>query len=330
MALQGEPLDRGTMCRVAEDVGASLGAIMGASLGAIVLAARDEAMATAFCLSTDATGVAIQPTPLADGKRQPCRKGHFFVILADNDHVFFEYQPRHTSAAVCEMFRGFSGYIQADAHAVYDALFRGPSGPTLFDEATGPPLPSEVGCWSHYPESVVIWSVDNGSARIGLDCHHELQIIIRSTATLETSEASMMASTVRRVCCRDQRVSRRTAALSASSAPATRRRCSSKKLCTSISSALSFERMLTSLSAAVAVVESVAGQGEQFRRSLEVGFRTQQIDMPKVSGKPRKVAVQVHTLVVPARESVDGEGVAQVAGARSDTLSSWLEASATK
>jgi len=141
MALQGEPLDRGTMCRVAEDAGASL--------GAIVLAARDEAMATAFCLSTDATGVAIQPTPLADGKRQPCRKGHFFVILADTDHVFFEYQPRHTSAAVCEMFRGYQGYIQADAHAVYDALFRGPPSPTLLDEATGPPPPTELGCWSH-------------------------------------------------------------------------------------------------------------------------------------------------------------------------------------
>lgn len=141
MALQGESLDRGTMCRVAEDVGASL--------GAIVLAARDEAMKTAFCLSTDATGVAIQPTPLADGKRQPCRKGHFFVILADADHVFFEYQPRHTSAAVCEMFRGYQGYIQADAHTVYDALFRGPPGPTLLEEATGPPPPSELGCWSH-------------------------------------------------------------------------------------------------------------------------------------------------------------------------------------
>jgi len=140
LELQGESLDRGTMCRVAEDVGATL--------GAIVLAARDEAMATAFCLSTDATGVAIQPEPLPDGRRQPCRKGHFFVILADCDHVFFEYQPRHTSVAVCEMFKGFRGYIQADAHAVYDALFRGPPQSTLLEEATGPP-PTEVGCWSH-------------------------------------------------------------------------------------------------------------------------------------------------------------------------------------
>jgi transposase len=131
---EGIELDRGTMCRYAEDIGATL--------GAIVMAAAKEAKETAFCLSTDATGVAIQPAPLADGGRQACRKGHFFVVLADRDHIFFEYQAKHTSEAVCEMFRGYSGYIQADAHAIYDALFRGDA------TTTGPP-PKEVACWSH-------------------------------------------------------------------------------------------------------------------------------------------------------------------------------------
>ena len=135
---EGAGVDRGTMCRYAEDAGATL--------GAIVLAARDEAFAESFCLSTDATGISIQPTRIADGTRQPCRKGHFFVVLADRDHVFFEYQPKHTSVAVSEMFKGFSGYIQADAHAVYDALFRGPKGP---EADSGRELPKEVGCWSH-------------------------------------------------------------------------------------------------------------------------------------------------------------------------------------
>ncbi len=144
LADEGAPLDRGTMSRYAEDVGATL--------GALVEAARDDAFATAFCLSTDATGVSIQPGPIAERNapgRAACRKGHFFVVLADKDHVFFEYQPKHTSAAVCAMFRGFSGHIQADAHAVYDALFRGsaPRGAPA-DEPRGPP-PTEVGCWSH-------------------------------------------------------------------------------------------------------------------------------------------------------------------------------------
>jgi transposase len=173
MELQGESLDRGTMCRVAEDVGATL--------GAIVLAARDEAMATAFCLSTDATGVAIQPTPLADGRRQPCRKGHFFVILADCDHVFFEYQPRHTSAAVCEMFKGFRGYIQADAHAVFDALFRGPPHPTLWDEATGPP-PTEVGCWSHCRRN--FWDAAVCKHQVGIEGLRRIDAMFAADARL--------------------------------------------------------------------------------------------------------------------------------------------------
>jgi len=135
LAADGFALDDGTMCRYAEDAGATL--------GAIVDAAAAHAKAHAFCLATDATGVAIQPAPLSSGRRQACDKGHFFVVLADRDHVFFEYKRRHTSDAVCEMFRGFSGYILADAHCIYDALYRG--------DAVAPDAkpPDEVACWSH-------------------------------------------------------------------------------------------------------------------------------------------------------------------------------------
>lgn len=131
----GISLDRGTMSRSGEEIGACL--------GAIVLACADDARKHAFCLSTDATGIAIRPEPLPDGRRQPCRRGHFFVVLADKKHIFFEFQAKHTSAVVCEMFRGFSGYIQADAHAIYDALFRGDA----VDETSD--APTEVACWSH-------------------------------------------------------------------------------------------------------------------------------------------------------------------------------------
>jgi transposase len=133
---QGVRVDDGTMCRYAEHVGATL--------GCIVEAMAKEARETAFCLSTDATGVAIQPESIAGGRRQACRKGHFFVVLADQDHVFFEYQTAHTSDAVCAMFKGFKGYIQADAHAIYNALFRGEA---LEDRDDKPP--DEVGCWAH-------------------------------------------------------------------------------------------------------------------------------------------------------------------------------------
>ncbi|MBX3210563.1 MAG: IS66 family transposase [Labilithrix sp.] len=135
LGCEGLELDDGTMCRYAEHIGASL--------GAIVDACAKEAKETAFCLSTDATGVAIQPARIPGGKSQACKKGHFFVVLADKDHVFFEYQPKHTSDAVCTMFKGFKGYIQADAHCIYDALFRG----AAVEEGDKPP--DEVACWSH-------------------------------------------------------------------------------------------------------------------------------------------------------------------------------------
>jgi len=132
---EGLPLDRGTMCRWLED--------LGNTVGCVVLAMRDEAMRTSFCIATDATGVAVQPEP-SDGKgRRPCRRGHFFVMLADRDHVFFEYTAHETSAAVGEMFRGFSGYVQADAKSVYDVLFRAPA------EGDEQVAREEVGCWAH-------------------------------------------------------------------------------------------------------------------------------------------------------------------------------------
>jgi transposase len=136
---EGTLIDRGTMSRWLENAGATAGAT-------VIAAAREEALRTAFCLSTDATGVAVQPIPTADRKRQPCQRGHFFVLIADLDHVFFEYTPRETSAAVSEMFRGFSGYVQADAKNVFDVLFRAPEDNKPPDDGD---VRSEVGCWTH-------------------------------------------------------------------------------------------------------------------------------------------------------------------------------------
>src|SRR5204862_4481357 len=105
-ARDGVPVNRGTMARWVEDVGATVGTT-------VVAAMRDEALATAFCIATDATGVAVQPTKGGDQARRGCRHAHFLVQIADADHVFFEYLPRETSAAIGELFRGFTGYVQA-------------------------------------------------------------------------------------------------------------------------------------------------------------------------------------------------------------------------
>jgi transposase len=132
----GFPLDRGTMSRWLEQ----LGAVFGATL---IEAFKKEAFPNAFCIMTDATGFAVQPEPRQDGARQPCRKGHYFVQIVDRDYIFFEFTAKETSAVVRAMFKGFGGYLQADAKSVYDALFR----PDLFDDDSK--TPTEVACWAH-------------------------------------------------------------------------------------------------------------------------------------------------------------------------------------
>lgn len=142
-ARNGLPLDRGSLSRWKKTVGDRLAAT-------VVPAMRKHALATAFCIATDATGICVQPIP-NDRARQPCKKGHFLVQIADRDHILFDYLERETSDAIYACFRGFSGYVQADAKSVFNLLFA--------DEATLTASQHdvehdgcervEVGCWYH-------------------------------------------------------------------------------------------------------------------------------------------------------------------------------------
>ena len=143
----GVALDRGTMSRWQEELGATVGAT-------VVEAARAHVLRTAFAIATDATGVMVQPVPRNDQTRQPCRRGHYFVQIADAEHVFFEYTPTETSAAVGTMFAGFAGHVVADAKSVYDVLFRPPAEQLGLDVRNADDAPAvggctEVACWSH-------------------------------------------------------------------------------------------------------------------------------------------------------------------------------------
>src|SRR5262249_13957780 len=56
----------------------------------------------------------------------------------DWNHRFavYDYTPDHSRAGPERVFKGYKGYLQADAHSVYDGLFK---GGTI----------QEVGCWMH-------------------------------------------------------------------------------------------------------------------------------------------------------------------------------------
>lgn len=141
LARDGVPLDRGTMCRWVDEIGGALGAT-------VVEAMRKDALANAFCIASDATGIAVQPDREPGRPRQACHRGHYFVLIADRDHVWFEYTRRETSDAVKSMLGTFSGYVQVDAKSVFDVLFR--ESDAKGDEGESPPgRRFEVGCWAH-------------------------------------------------------------------------------------------------------------------------------------------------------------------------------------
>ena len=88
-----------------------------------------EAKAQAFCIATDATGAPVKGPG-------GCVTWHVFVFLADRDHVVFRHAATHDGAVVRAMLAGYTGYLLADASAIYDVLYR------EHDVI-------EVGCWYH-------------------------------------------------------------------------------------------------------------------------------------------------------------------------------------
>jgi len=83
---------------------------------------------TAPYLCVDATGVLV----LA---KEQCRNGHFWVAVAPETHVMFRYSRHHDGKAVDKLLPDYKGYVVADAHNVYDHLYKAGA--------------VEVACWSH-------------------------------------------------------------------------------------------------------------------------------------------------------------------------------------
>ncbi|MFM2420751.1 MAG: hypothetical protein RL385_5474, partial [Pseudomonadota bacterium] len=77
---EGAPVDRGTLARMKKKVGDALAST-------VVRAMREHALATAFCISTDFTGVNVQPVYSREKGAQPCKKGSFIVFVADREHL---------------------------------------------------------------------------------------------------------------------------------------------------------------------------------------------------------------------------------------------------
>jgi transposase len=137
-------VDRGSMARWKKLVGDGLAST-------VVRAMYGHALSTAFCISTDATGVCVQDLYSHEKGRQPAKKGHFLVMIADRDHILFEYLEKENGKAIHERFRGFGGHVQADAKSVFNLLFADVDelkrkAPDIEHDGR---VRLEVGCWYH-------------------------------------------------------------------------------------------------------------------------------------------------------------------------------------
>ncbi|WP_434424123.1 IS66 family transposase [Nannocystis pusilla] len=100
-----------------------------ADLAAPLLKAMLHDAFTQPYLCVDATGVLVQA-------EEQCRRAHFWVLVAPERQLLYSYSHRHDSETTSRLLAGYKGYLVADAHSVYDHLYR--SGDVI-----------EVGCWAH-------------------------------------------------------------------------------------------------------------------------------------------------------------------------------------
>lgn len=125
----------------------------------LVEAMHADALAQPY-VCTDATGVLVQYP-------QRCQRGHFWVLVAPRRHALFKFSLQHDGAAVDQVLGGYTGYVVADAHKVYDHIF-------------GPGKATEVGCWSHLRQYVLDALVlDPERVREALACIQALFLIER-------------------------------------------------------------------------------------------------------------------------------------------------------
>jgi transposase len=129
-----QPLNRqeGIFAREGLDIAKSTLCSWHEVLGQLAAPVVDAMFADAYrspYLCVDATGVLV----LAPER---CKNGHFWVLVAPDKHVLYRFSARHNSAAVDDLLRGYQGYLVADAHTVYDHLYK---------DGTV----TEVACWAH-------------------------------------------------------------------------------------------------------------------------------------------------------------------------------------
>ena len=122
-ARQGFPIARSTLCGWLAEAADVLTPLW-QSLTQNVLSAK--------VVHTDDT-----PIPVQDPTREHCRTGRIWTYVSDHGTVYDATETRSRDGPLA-FLKSFRGYLQCDAYAGYDELFRTAKGSIV-----------EVGCWAH-------------------------------------------------------------------------------------------------------------------------------------------------------------------------------------
>jgi transposase len=103
-------------------------------------------------IGTDDTSVKV-----LDPKLPFARTGRIWPYYGDKEHpvVIYDYTQTRERAGPEKFLKGYSGYLQADAYAGYDAFFKDPARGLV-----------EVGCWAH-ARRYLHKALESGQARMG-------------------------------------------------------------------------------------------------------------------------------------------------------------------
>jgi transposase len=122
-ARQGIPLSRSTLCGWLAEA-------------AEVLTPLYLLLKTSI-LNTKALHTDDTPIPVQDATREHCRTGRIWAYVSASGIVYDATEDRCRDGPL-QFLKGFQGYLQCDAYAGYDELFRSSQGSVV-----------EVACWAH-------------------------------------------------------------------------------------------------------------------------------------------------------------------------------------
>jgi transposase len=128
-------------------------------LGPIARAIQRKTL-EAHVVQADDTGLRVLDKNAEEG----VKRGHMWSYLGDERWLSFVYTPDWSSDGPCAFLANRRGWLQADAYAGYDRLFKGPAAKLV-----------EVGCWAH-ARRYFFKALEAGDTRAAVALHHIAQL----------------------------------------------------------------------------------------------------------------------------------------------------------